>query len=95
MPTITVSTAVLREKARRIRTLADERLTQHRMLWTQMNVTKNSLPSDLRSSHEQANDSWHQSVETHYKNYYQLATQMELAADLYDRNEQGTGNSFQ
>lgn len=94
MVEITVSTDLLREKARRIRALVDERLAQHRALWAQMNTTKSRLPSDMRSAHEHANDPWHKAIEAHYTNYYQLAIQMEHAADFYDLNEQKLGDSF-
>jgi uncharacterized protein YukE len=87
MSTISVSPAILRKKAQRIRNLADQGLAQHYIYWSQMNNTKDRMPHDLRISHEYANDPWHQAVETHYKNYYELARSMEAAADLYEAVE--------
>lgn len=94
MAKISVSTTVLREKARRIRALADQGLAQHRLYWIQMNHTKGQMPKDLCTSHEYANDPWNQAVEAHYGNYYALANNMEQAADWYEVYDQDVQHSF-
>lgn len=94
MPTITVSTAVLREKARSIRTLLDQTKTAHQQLWSQINANNNTLTEDLRGANEQANLPWNTAVETHYERYYRLAQAMENAANAYERDEKNTQASF-
>ncbi|HEU5382350.1 MAG TPA: hypothetical protein VFV38_43610 [Ktedonobacteraceae bacterium] len=94
MASISVSTAILREKARRIRALAEQGLTQHCLYWAQMNTTRDQMPKDLRNSHEYANNPWNQAVEAHYNNYYNLATSMEQAADLYQAHEKDVQSGF-
>ncbi len=56
MPTITVSSSTLREKARAIRKILDDQKTAHQQLWTQMKTQVSQLPADLRSSHRHANN---------------------------------------
>ncbi len=94
MATITVSTDVLREKARLLRSLLDERKTTHQNLWRQMTSTADRLPADLHASHDYANMPWNGAVETLYDNYYQLAQAMEAAADAYERGEKDFQLSF-
>jgi hypothetical protein len=94
MANISVSTAILREKAQRIRVLANQGLAQHRIYWVQMNNTKGLMPKDLRDSHEYANDPWNQAVETHYNNYYELAASMEQAAEWYEAHEMEVKSSL-
>lgn len=94
MATITVSTDVLREKARLLRSLLDERKVAHQNLWRQMTSTVDKLPADLRASHEYANTPWNSAIETLYENYYQLAHAMEAAADAYERGEKDFQLSF-
>ncbi|BCL80907.1 hypothetical protein ccbrp13_33720 [Ktedonobacteria bacterium brp13] len=94
MTTITVSTKVLREKARLIRSLLDESKTAHQNLWGQMSATAGMLPSDLCSTHEYANNPWNSAIATHYENYYQLARAMEDAADAYERGDKNYQISF-
>jgi uncharacterized protein YukE len=94
MPTITVSPQELRETARFLRTLLDERKTMHQSLWRQMELTASMLPSDLRGSHHYANNPWNEAVETTFANYYQLALNMEAAADAYERGDHNVEVSF-
>ncbi|HEU5381123.1 MAG TPA: hypothetical protein VFV38_37340 [Ktedonobacteraceae bacterium] len=94
MATITVSPDLLREKARLIRALLDERKAAHQQLWTQISANARLLPIDLTASHLHANVPWHRAVEEHYANYYQLALNMEAAADAYERGDTDIGTSF-
>ena len=94
MPTITVSTFVLRAKARLIRTLLEENKREHLQVWNQMSAEVSLLPRDLRASHALANNPWHGAVQEFYDNYVQLATAMEAAADAYDNGETEIQFSF-
>lgn len=94
MANISVSTAILREKAQRIRALADQGLTQHHLYWAQMNNTKGQMPADLRTAHEYANNPWNQAIEAQYSNYYALALSMEQAADWYEAHETELEDGF-
>ena len=94
MPTIIVSPQELREKARLLRNLLDERKTTHQNLWRQMELTANMLPSDLRASHHYANNPWNEAVETTFANYYQLALNMEAAADAYEQGDHNIAITF-
>jgi uncharacterized protein YukE len=94
MASFTVSTAVLREKARLIRTLLETSKATHQSLWQQMANTAGTLPSDIHATHEYANNPWNSAVETHYQNYYQLALAMEAAADAYERGDKNVQLSF-
>ncbi len=87
MTNFSVSTSVLREQAHNLRTLLDERKASHQILWAQLSERANTLPSDLRSSHEIANAPWNSAIETLYENYYQIALCMEAAADAYEHEE--------
>jgi len=94
MATITVHTDVLRQKARQIRSLLEESKTAHLQLWTQITGNANQLPSDLASSHDNANAPWNDAVGKHYDNYTRLAQMMEEAADAYDRGDTNVQLSF-
>lgn len=94
MATITVSTQTLRETARVLRNLIDERRAAHRQLWLQTLQTARSLPRDVHAAHAIANNPWLHAVEAQYSNYYALAQAMEDAADLYEHNEINTQISF-
>lgn len=94
MPTLIVSPQQLREAARLLRTLIDERRTIHQDLWRKMELTAQMLPSDVRSSHHFANDPWNEAVEKALTNYYQLALNMEAAADAYEQGDTTIGISF-
>lgn len=94
VPAIKVSPEVLREKARLIRSILDESKTNHQILWGQMSGAAGMLSSDLRSTHEYANNPWNSAFETFYENYYQLAVAMETAADAYERGDKSVQLSF-
>jgi uncharacterized protein YukE len=94
MATITVSTEMLREKARLIRELLDESKITHQQLWAQISAQAGMLPRDLRATHIYANSPWNKAVEASYENYYQLALNMEAAADAYEQGEQNLQISF-
>lgn len=94
MATITVSTDLLRAKARIIRALLDEQKAAHQQLWAQISTQASMLPADLRASHAYANNPWNKAVQEHYDNYYQLALNMEAAADAYDRGDKNFQISF-
>lgn len=94
MPTITVSTSVLREKARLIRKLLEENKAEHQQLWNQISAQVSLLPRDLRSSHAVANTPWSRFTEEFYDNYLQLAIAMETAADIYEGGETDIQISF-
>lgn len=94
MATITVSPEILREKARMIRALLDERKAEHQQLWAQMSTQARQLPADITASHFYANSPWNHAVEAHYANYYQLALNMEAAADAYERGDKAAQISF-
>lgn len=94
MTTIIVSPDALREKARLLRQLLDERKATHQSLWKQLSNVATMLPSDLRSSHDIANSPWNEAVETMYDNYYQLAQAMEAAANAYERGDKNVQISF-
>lgn len=94
MAKITVSPAILREKARIIRALLDERKAEHQQLWTQMSNNARLLPTDFTKSHFYANSPWNHAVEEHYANYYQLALNMEAAADAYEHGDYHSQISF-
>jgi uncharacterized protein YukE len=87
MATITVSTDVLREKARIIRRVLHDNKIAHQNLWKQMSSSATTLPSDIYASHVHANNLWNSAMEAHYDHYEQLARAMELAADAYDRGD--------
>ncbi len=87
MTSFSVSTTALREQARILRTLLDERKAAHQSMWGRLSGFADELPSDLRSSHEIANVPWNSELETLYENYYQIALCMEAAADAYERDE--------
>lgn len=65
MATITVSPEILREKARLIRALLDERKAAHQQLWAQMSVQARLLPADITASHFYANSPWNSALEAH------------------------------
>lgn len=87
MATITVSTDMLREKARLIRAWLDQSRIAHQQLWGQISTQASQLPSDLYATHLYANSPWNKAVENFYQDYYQLALNMEAAADAYDRGD--------
>jgi uncharacterized protein YukE len=94
MATITVDTAMLREKARFIRELLAESKAAHQQLWSQITTQASLLPRDLYATHSYANGPWNKAVEALYQDYYQLALNMEAAADAYDRGEKDFQISF-
>ncbi|HEY1350372.1 MAG TPA: hypothetical protein VGF67_12185 [Ktedonobacteraceae bacterium] len=94
MPVLKVSPETLRAKARLIRSILDESKMNHQILWEQMSGVAGMLPSDLRSTHEYANNPWNSAVEIFYNNYYQLAVAMENAADAYERGDKNVQLSF-
>lgn len=94
MATITVKTAVLREKARLIRELIAESKLAHRQLWSQITTQATLLPRDLTATHNHANNPWNQAVDEFYENYNQLALLMEAAADAYERGDKDIQISF-
>jgi uncharacterized protein YukE len=94
MATITVSPEMLREKARIIRALLNERKAAHQQLWAQMSANARQLPIDLTSTHFYANSPWNQAIEAQYANYYQLALNMEAAANAYERGDYNFQISF-
>ena len=94
MPTITVSTSVLREKARLIRLLLEENKLEHLQIWNQISAQVSLLPRDLRASHAFANNPWHRAAQEFYDNYSQLAAAMEAAANAYDNGETEIQFSF-
>lgn len=69
MTTIIVSPEALREKARLLRQLLDERKIAHQNIWNQLSNVASTLPSDLRRSHEIANSPWNGAIGTIYDNY--------------------------
>lgn len=91
MTTIIVSPDMLREKARLIRRLLDERKIAHQNVWNQLSNVASTLPADLRQSHEIANSPWNDAIGTIYENYYELAQAMEAAADNSTQATTGSG----
>jgi uncharacterized protein YukE len=94
MTKIIVSPEALREKARLLRQLLDERKMAHQNLWNQLSNVASTLPADLRASDEIANSPWNEAIGTIYDNYYQLAQAMEKAADAYERGDKNVQISF-
>ena len=94
MTSFSVSTAALREQARTLRTLLEDRKAAHQSMWARLSSDADALPSDLRSSHEIANAPWNSAIETLYENYDQIALCMEAAADAYEHEEKEIQISF-
>lgn len=94
MDKFNVSPAMLREKARLIRTLLEESKANHQQLWTQISTNAGMLPRSLAASHSYANSSWHKAVNAHYEHYHQLALNMEKAADAYEKGDHTVKNLF-
>lgn len=95
MPTIKVSSEVLRQKARNIRNLVDQRLSMHTQKVQNLISSQSLLTVDFSGTHTEITEAWDQAAKAIYQRYYNLAARLEEAAAEYEGNEVDTKSSFQ